>query len=96
MQEKNLFKKEFEQRLLFLRIKTKFVKEIKKDLKNFKQEDQFNKRVEMANKKDLWASFIATAFIWDTTTDGLSYWKNIAMMKDNQFNFVKNIKVNGK
>lgn len=93
---KNLFKQEFEQKLLYLKIKTKFITEIRKDLKNFNQEDQFNKRIEMANKKQHWSSFIATAFIWEDTKDGFEYWAKIARMRHSDFGQPTNVKLNGK
>lgn len=93
---RNLFKKEFEQKLLYLKIKTVFIKAIKNDLKELNERYTFNERVKMANKKKDWVSFIAAAFVWEYTKDGHKYWHKIARMNDSDFGQPTNVKLNGK
>lgn len=86
------FKFEFESRLKKLRIKSKFVKEMKsyvsrklllpRELKlHLKGVDRNTHRnidsAAILNQSKNWEIFIVNAFIWEETSDGYMYWREI-------------------
>ena len=87
------FKFEFESKLKKLRIKSKFVKEMKsyvsrklllpRELKlHLKGVDRNTHRnidsAAILNKSKNWETFIAEAFAWEDSEDKFMYWANIA------------------
>ena len=86
------FKFEFESKLKKLRIKSKFVKEMKsyvsrklllpRELKlHLKGVDRNTHRnidsAAILNQSKNWETFIVNAFIWEETSDGYMYWREI-------------------
>jgi hypothetical protein len=72
-----IFKSKFEKKLKKLRIKTKFMKNVKKYVgTNFsKQDDYMNTINKNANS---WHKFIVIAFIWRDTPEKDDFWRKIA------------------
>lgn len=88
------FKYEFESKLKALRIKDKFVKEMKsyvsrklllpRELKlHLKGVDKDTHRnvdsAAILNKSNNWEEFIVKAFAWEETNDGYHYWQEIML-----------------
>ena len=71
-----VFKKEFEDKLKELKIKTKFVKNVKDDCK--RHDYSLQKRLYELNSKTYWFNFINNAFWWHMTPEGHAYWDVIA------------------
>ena len=71
-----VFKKEFEDKLKELKIKTKFVKNMKDDCKRYNQDLQY--RLKIMKEIAEWYNFIDCSFIWSETPEGHDYWFGIA------------------
>lgn len=72
-----VFKKEFEVKLKKLRIKTKFIHNIK----HYRTEgDSFKERIIFLNKESNknWRNFILAAFSWENTPEGVNYWSKVS------------------
>ena len=70
-----VFKKEFEDKLKELKIKTKFVNNIKAYCKL--RDRDLQKHIDRLNKMPNWCSFINNAFAWVYTPEGRAYWEDI-------------------
>jgi len=66
-----IFKSEFENKLKKLKIKTKFIK----NLRNYKRTYL---TLERLNAIHNWEDFISLSFKWSSTPEGFEYWDNIA------------------
>jgi hypothetical protein len=79
-----VFKKEFEDKLKKLRIKTKFINNLKtvKDplgsITSLEDSPSLKERIEKLNDRYYWIDFIYGSFTWDKTPEGHAYWENIA------------------
>ena len=71
-----VFKKEFEDKLKELKIKTKFVKNVKDDCKQNHYDLQDH--LHYLNSKIYWYNFIGDAFWWHMTPEGRAYWADKA------------------
>lgn len=71
-----VFKKEFEDKLKELKIKTKFVKNVKNDCRMDGCRLQY--RIYDLNRKIYWFNFVNNAFVWHMTPEGQIYWADIA------------------
>ena len=73
------FKPEFEKKLIELRIKTKFVKNIIAYKCN--KNDSIEKFIFFLNKYETWNLFIKAAFQWANTPkdEGFDYWWKISL-----------------
>lgn len=71
-----VFKKEFESKLKELKIKTKFVNNIKDDCRMNGYSLQY--RINQLNRYTTWYDFIDHAFCWYNTLEGKAYWEDIA------------------
>jgi hypothetical protein len=69
------FKSDFELKLKRLRIKTLFLKEIKK---SGPKKIRIIDRAIRLNGKSNWSSFIQSAFVWGNTGDGHDFWYEIS------------------
>lgn len=65
------FKEPFESKLKKLKIKTKFIHNIRKHCTG---SDTLQKRIQKLNNKPDWDSFIMGAFIWMNSPEGPLYW----------------------
>jgi hypothetical protein len=74
-----IFKKEFEDKLKKLKIKTKFLKNLKNG-KGCLQRRYFSgqERIEEINTRVSWWGFVNGMAIWESTPEGHNYWENIA------------------
>ena len=70
-----VFKKEFEDKLKELKIKTKFVKNVKDYCKRNYYDLQYH--LHDLNEKVHWRSFVDFAFTWSRTPEGHNYWSGI-------------------
>jgi hypothetical protein len=66
------FKPEFEKKLKELKIKTKFVNELRRYCKATNK--HFINRAELINKNQRFYRFLFDGFPWHTTKDGYPYW----------------------
>lgn len=73
-----VFKKEFESKLKVLKIKTKFVKNMKNDCKRYNHDFNLQDRINRLNRYTAWYNFIDHAFLWCDTPEGHDYWIAIA------------------
>jgi hypothetical protein len=69
-----IFKKEFEDKLKKLRIKTKFVKNIRNQHKGSK----LQQRIQYLDRITYWKNFVSAAFFWVNTPEGWKYWVKIS------------------
>lgn len=69
-----VFKPEFEAKLKKLKIKTKFVSNIKKHSHNG---STFNEQIAFLNTLLTWNGFIRSAFVWSETPEGSDFWFNL-------------------
>jgi hypothetical protein len=78
-----VFKPEFEEKLKKLKIKTKFIYNIKRDL-DIKLQDTTDKtlikRIEELDDRPSWRLFILGAFVWEYTPEGKDYWSYISTL----------------
>ena len=70
-----VFKKEFEDKLKKLKIKTKFVNNIKAYCKL--RDRDLQKHIDRLNLQETWDHFTYWSFIWGETPEGYDYWNNI-------------------
>ena len=71
-----VFKKEFESKLKVLKIKTKFVKNVKDHCKQYDHDLQDH--ICDLNRSISWFDFVNDAFWWSKTPEGHNYWSGIA------------------
>ena len=71
-----VFKKEFEDKLKVLKIKTKFVNNVKDNCKRY--DHSLQNRLKIMNEIAEWYNFIDCSFIWSDTPEGHNYWSGIA------------------
>lgn len=75
MSQTIIFKKEFEDKLKDLSIKTRFVKNIKRN----STDKEFTKSIiRMLNNQASWFMFINSAFPWSETPERFKYWCDIS------------------
>ena len=67
------FKPEFEEKLKRLRVKKKFLT----NLKN-RYEDNLGPILELLNNRIDWYNFIIAAFVWENTPEHHDFWSKIA------------------
>ena len=67
------FKPEFEEKLKRLRIKGKFIRNIKNG-----SGKAWIQRCKLCDEEPSWYSFIVGAFVWVRTPEGHRFWSNIA------------------
>ena len=81
------FKPEFESKLKRLRIKTKFVKNLKGYVKQIGVSDSnqeiLNQIIKNLNTSSSWDLFITRAFTWCETPEGRGYWLEISQINPN-------------
>lgn len=73
------FKPEFEEKLKELRIKTRYIRNLRR-ARGFAQLlfKNFTDRINSVNKRDNWRSFISSMAVWSTTLEGYEYWSDIS------------------
>ena len=71
-----VFKKEFEDKLKELKIKTRFVKNVKNNCRM--DGCRLQDRLYDLNSKTYWFNFVNSAFTWVYTPEGRDYWGDIA------------------
>lgn len=72
-----VFKPEFEAKLKKLKIKTKFVSNIKNRTISNKA---FKEHIIYLNSKSNWNNFISNAFLWDYTPEKYVFWEEISKL----------------
>jgi hypothetical protein len=71
-----VFKTEFEEKLKKLKIKTKFVKNLKNPQWSFMDMiDSYKQKFENATS---WKTFVVYSFRWERTPEGHLYWERIS------------------
>ena len=73
-----VFKPEFETKLKQLKVKTKFVNNLRKARKLEYTNNSMEAIVELLNGCTDFRSFIINAFFWKITPEGEDFWDNIA------------------
>jgi len=78
-----VFKKEFEDKLKKLKIKTKFLNNLTVESVNQNTGNHFQtleEVVEHLNSKQSYERFLVESFMWNTSNEGSEYWFNIYNM----------------
>jgi hypothetical protein len=78
-----VFKKEFEDKLKKLKIKTKFLNNLTVESVNQNTGNHFQtleEVVEHLNSKQSYKRFLVGSFIWNTSNEGSEYWHSIYNM----------------
>jgi hypothetical protein len=72
-----VFTPEFENKLKRLKVKTKFIKNVNK----YKRDSYIGTNHLSLNKESEWLFFIANAFPWSNSPEGIDFWAKIAYDK---------------